>query len=78
MYNLVNLVAFFNFAQQSIAGLFGVTQQHGRVRFVEDGVVNSGIAHTQGALHNDDLEKIKNPVKLWTRKLVKNEFQRLV
>ena len=45
----------FDLGEQRVAGLLGVTQQHGRVRLVKDGIVYGGITDTQRSLHHDDL-----------------------
>lgn len=44
-----------DFGLQGVAGLLGVAQQHGRVGFVEDGVVDGGVSHAQRTLHHNHL-----------------------
>ena len=45
----------FNLAEQSVASLLGVTQQHGSIGFVKNGIVYGGVTHTQRTFHDDDL-----------------------
>ena len=41
--------------KQRIAGLLGVSQQHGGIGFEEDGVVDGRVAHAEGPLHHNHL-----------------------
>ncbi len=45
----------FDLAEQSVASLLGVTQQHGSIGFVKNGVVDGGVTDAQRTLHDDDL-----------------------
>jgi hypothetical protein len=52
-------VMLLELSQESVAGLLGVAEQHGRVLVEEDRVVHGGVTHTQRSLHHDNL-KIEN------------------
>ena len=42
---------------ETIAGLLGVAEQHGRVLVEEDRVVDGGVSNSQGPLHDNNLKK---------------------
>lgn len=52
---LIFATFFLDLAQQLVAHLLRVAQQHRRVRLVEDRVVNGRVTDTERALHDDDL-----------------------
>lgn len=46
-----------NLCLKAVTCLLGVSQQHGCVGLVENGVIHCSIADTQGPLHHDHLQK---------------------
>jgi hypothetical protein len=45
----------FDLAEQSVASLLGITQQHGSIGFVKNRIVYGGVTDTHRTLHDDDL-----------------------
>jgi len=46
---------FLDFSEECVTSLLGVSQQHGRVGFVEDWVVHSRVADTERSFHHNNL-----------------------
>merc|ERR1719384_1322564 len=57
----VHLVVGFQSSQKAIAGLLGVSQQHGVVLIKEDGVVDGSVTNTERPLHNNRLSRLPYP-----------------
>merc|ERR1719153_1530714 len=57
----VHLVVGFQSSQKAVAGLLGVSQQHGVVLVKEDGVVDGSVTNTEGPLHNNRLSGLPYP-----------------
>jgi len=48
---------FLELGKESVAGLLGVAQEHGRVLVEEDGVVDGGVTDTKRPLHDNNLKR---------------------
>ena len=51
----LGLIPLLHGHEESVAGLLGVTQQHGCVGLEEDRVVHGSVADSEGTLHHDGL-----------------------
>ena len=60
----IDLVVGFQSSQQPVAGLLGVSEQHGCVLVEKDWVVHSSVADTKRPLHNHDLVRLPHPEQI--------------